>query len=140
MSRSSGNTAEGAGVSIIHEKRDALAPGDELVRHLEGDDPAEGRPAEHVEALRLDVPPYRLEVARGHLLDAGQGRRLAFDALRLQPVHGLRRVQAGGEIVVEVNVPSDRVHQEERPPGAGLDPHERRGQEARGRAPRQRGG
>jgi hypothetical protein len=109
------------------EARRPLAAPQELVRHLEGDHAAAGVAAEVVRPARLDGA-NRVEVERGHLLDAGERAQPAVDSPRLEPVERLCAAEVTGEVADVDDVAAGAVDAEERREvgRAGLDLDERR--------------
>ena len=111
----------------------------ELLRHLEGDEAAERPAAEVVRPFGLRRAD-RLDVAGGHVLEAGVGGLLAVESGGLEGVEGAVGAELAGELVEAVDDPAGRVDAEEGPScPLALEGHEGR-PGARGLGRPQQGG
>ena len=94
-------------VRVEHdEKADLLPLRAEPLRHLPGHEPAEGGASEVVRAVGLQLADL-LDVVSGHLLDGIEARHLSVEALRLDPVERLLRVEVAAEVLELEDVPAD---------------------------------
>src|SRR4051794_7557452 len=83
-----GRWSGGRGSVDQREQRHLLAARAKLLGDLEGDDATKGRSAEQIWPAWLNGA-QRVDVARRHILDAGQRLALRVEARRLQPVDRL---------------------------------------------------